>query len=105
MLSPGRADACHFPLAAFIGTGLPTFEIRDVPKVPTCWSQTPALVAALARLSRQAGGADARHFAVVVANRCAQPLGLSVYLELTPFMQMQALLSGAWRPYHLPLCT
>jgi ribulose-5-phosphate 4-epimerase/fuculose-1-phosphate aldolase len=82
-----------FHMAAFIGDGLPNFEIRDVQKGTDLLVKTPALGAALARIVSNKPAALMRgHGAVVVGETLARAVGRSVYLELSARMQMQALL-------------
>ena len=82
-----------FHMAAFIGEGLPNFEIRDVQKGTDLLVKTPALGAALAKTVANKPAALMRgHGAVVVGESLARAVGRSVYLELSARMQMQALL-------------
>jgi HCOMODA/2-hydroxy-3-carboxy-muconic semialdehyde decarboxylase len=82
-----------FHMAAFIGEGLPNFEIRDVQKGTDLLVKTPALGAALAKTVSDKPAALMRgHGAVVVGETLARAVGRSVYLELSARMQMQALL-------------
>ena len=82
-----------FHMAAFIGDGLPNFEIRDVQKGTDLLVKTPALGAALAKTVSDRPAALMRgHGAVVVGESLARAVGRSVYLELSARMQMQALL-------------
>ena len=82
-----------FHMAAFVGDGLPNFEIRDVQKGTDLLVKTPALGAALARTVANKPAALMRgHGAVVVGETLARAVGRSVYLEMSARMQMQALL-------------
>ena len=82
-----------FHMAAFIGEGLPNFEIRDVQKGTDLLVKTPVLGAALARIVANKPAALMRgHGAVVVGETLARAVGRSVYLEMSARMQMQALL-------------
>jgi HCOMODA/2-hydroxy-3-carboxy-muconic semialdehyde decarboxylase len=82
-----------FHMAAFIGEGLPNFEIRDVQKGTDLLVKTPELGAALAKTVSDRPAALMRgHGAVVVGENLARAVGRSVYLELSARMQMQALL-------------
>ena len=82
-----------FHMAAFVGDGLPNFEIRDVQKGTDLLVKTPKLGAALARILSQKPAALMRgHGAVVVGESLPRAVGRSVYLELSARMQMQALL-------------
>ena len=82
-----------FHMAAFVGDGLPNFEIREVQKGTDLLVKTPALGAALARTVANKPAALMRgHGAVVVGESLARAVGRSVYLEMSARMQMQALL-------------
>ena len=82
-----------FHMAAFVGEGLPNFEIRDVQRGTDLLVKTPALGAALARTVAGKPAALMRgHGAVVVGETLARAVGRSVYLEMSARMQMQALL-------------
>jgi len=82
-----------FHMAAFVGDGLPNFEIRDVQRGTDLLVKTPALGAALARIVANKPAALMRgHGAVVVGETLARAVGRSVYLEMSARMQMQALL-------------
>jgi ribulose-5-phosphate 4-epimerase/fuculose-1-phosphate aldolase len=82
-----------FHMAAFIGDGLPNFEIRDVQKGTDLLVKTPELGAALARtISNKPAALMRGHGAVVVGESLARAVGRSVYLEMSARMQMQALL-------------
>jgi len=82
-----------FHMAAFVGDGLPNFEIRDVQKGTDLLVKTPALGKALAFALKDKPAALMRgHGAVVVGENLARAVGRSVYLEQSARMQMQALL-------------
>jgi ribulose-5-phosphate 4-epimerase/fuculose-1-phosphate aldolase len=82
-----------FHMAAFIGDGVPNFEIRDVEKGTDLLVKTPKLGAALARtLGRHPASLMRGHGAVVVGENIARAVGRSVYLEQSAQLQMQALL-------------
>ena len=83
-----------FHMAAFIGDGLPNFEIRDVQKGTDLLVGTPQLGQALAQArSGKARGADARpRRRRRRREHASAPSGRSVYLEMSARMQMQALL-------------
>jgi len=82
-----------FHMAAFVGEGLPNFEIRDVQKGTDLLVKTPALGKALAKTLGPKPAALMRgHGAVVVGENLPRAVGRSVYLELSARMQMQALL-------------
>jgi ribulose-5-phosphate 4-epimerase/fuculose-1-phosphate aldolase len=82
-----------FHMAAFIGEGLPNFEIRDVQKGTDLLVKTPPLGKALAKtLGAKPAALMRGHGAVVVGENLPRAVGRSVYLELSARMQMQALL-------------
>ena len=82
-----------FHMAAFIGDGVPNFEIRDVEKGTDLLVKTPKLGAALARtLGRHPASLMRGHGAVVVGENIARAVGRSVYLEQSAQLQMQAML-------------
>ncbi len=82
-----------FHMAAFVGEGLPNFEIRDAAKGTDLLVKTPYLGHALAK---SLGGAPAAlmrgHGAVVVGESIARAVGRSVYLEVSAKMQAQAMM-------------
>ena len=81
-----------FHMAAFVGEGLPNFEIRDVQRGTDLLVKTPQLGAALARtLSAKPAALMRGHGAVVVGENLPRAVGRSIYLELSARMQMQAL--------------
>jgi HCOMODA/2-hydroxy-3-carboxy-muconic semialdehyde decarboxylase len=80
-----------FHMAAFIGEGVPNFEIRDVEKGTDLLVKTPKLGAALARtLGGHPASLMRGHGAVVVGENLARAVGRSVYLEQSAQLQMQA---------------
>jgi len=82
-----------FHMAAFVGDGLPNFEIRDVRKGTDLLIRDNVLGAALARkLDRRPAALMRGHGAVVVGESLPRAVGRSVYLEMSAKMQMQALL-------------
>jgi HCOMODA/2-hydroxy-3-carboxy-muconic semialdehyde decarboxylase len=82
-----------FHMAAFIGEGLPNFEIRDVQRGTDLLIKTPQLGDALAKkLGPKPAALMRGHGAVVVGENLPRAVGRSVYLELSARMQMQALL-------------
>ena len=86
-----------YHMAAFIGEGLPNFEIRDVQKGTDLLVKTNQLGKALAVVLGGKPAALMRgHGAVVVGENLPRAVGRSVYLELSASMQMQAMqLAGA----------
>ena len=82
-----------FHMAAFIGEGLPNFEIRDVRKGTDLLIRDAVLGKALAATLAGKPAATMRgHGAVVVGENLPRAVGRSIYLELSARMQMQALL-------------
>jgi HCOMODA/2-hydroxy-3-carboxy-muconic semialdehyde decarboxylase len=80
-------------MAAFIGDGVPNFEIRDVEKGTDLLVKTPKLGAALARtLGRHPASLMRGHGAVVVGENVARAVGRSIYLEQSAQLQMQAMM-------------
>jgi len=81
-----------FHMAAFVGEGLPNFEIRDVQKGSDLLVKSPSLGEALARtLGAKPAALMRGHGAVVVGENLPRAVGRSVYLELSARLQMQAL--------------
>jgi ribulose-5-phosphate 4-epimerase/fuculose-1-phosphate aldolase len=82
-----------FHMAAFIGEGVPNFEIRKVQRGSDLLVRNPKLGAALAKTLGEKPAALMRgHGSVVVAENLPRAVGRSVYLEMSARMQMQALL-------------
>jgi ribulose-5-phosphate 4-epimerase/fuculose-1-phosphate aldolase len=82
-----------FHMAAFVGEGLPNFEIRDVQRGTDLLVKTPQLGDALAKtLGAKPAALMRGHGAVVVGENLPRAVGRSVYLESSARMQMQALL-------------
>jgi HCOMODA/2-hydroxy-3-carboxy-muconic semialdehyde decarboxylase len=82
-----------FHMAAFIGEGVPNFEIRKVQKGSDLLVRNPKLGAALAKtLARKPAALMRGHGSVVVGENLPRAVGRSVYLEMSARMQMQALL-------------
>jgi HCOMODA/2-hydroxy-3-carboxy-muconic semialdehyde decarboxylase len=80
-----------FHMAAFIGEGVPVFEVRDFERGTDLLVKTPALGRALAGVLGSRPAALMRgHGAVVVGENLARAVGRSVYLELSARMQLQA---------------
>jgi HCOMODA/2-hydroxy-3-carboxy-muconic semialdehyde decarboxylase len=81
-----------FHMAAFVGEGVPLFEIRDFARDTDLLVSNPMLGAGLASVLGAAPAALMRgHGAVVVGENVARSVGRSVYLELSARMQLQAL--------------
>jgi HCOMODA/2-hydroxy-3-carboxy-muconic semialdehyde decarboxylase len=82
-----------FHMAAFVGEGVPNFEIRDVEKGTDLLVKTPQLGAALARtLGKHPASLMRGHGGVVVGENIARAVGRSVYLEQSAQLQMQAMM-------------
>jgi HCOMODA/2-hydroxy-3-carboxy-muconic semialdehyde decarboxylase len=82
-----------YHMAAFVGEGLPNFEIRDVQKGTDLLVKTPYLGAALAKtLGAKPAALMRGHGAVVVGETLPRAVGRSIYLEQSARMQMQAML-------------
>ncbi|HLF76770.1 MAG TPA: class II aldolase/adducin family protein [Dehalococcoidia bacterium] len=81
-----------FHMAAFIGEGVPNFEIRDIQHGTDLLVRTPDLGLALALALGDKPAALMRgHGAVVVGESVARAVGRSVYLEASARMQAQAI--------------
>ena len=79
-------------MAAFIGDGLPNWEIRDVRKGTDLLVRDAQLGASLAKTLGPKPAALMRgHGSVTVGESLPRAVGRSVYLELSARMQMQAL--------------
>ena len=82
-----------FHMAAFVGEGVPVFEIRKVKKGSDLLIRDPKLGAALAKtLGAKPAALMHGHGSVVVGENLPRAVGRSVYLELSARMQMQAML-------------
>src|SRR5579871_797728 len=82
-----------FNTGAFIGEGVPTFEIRDFQESGDLIIKTPHLGASLATtLGAKPAALMRGHGAVVVGESLMLAVVRSVYLELSARLQMQAML-------------
>ncbi len=82
-----------FNTGAFIGEGIPTFEIRDFQASGDLIIKTPHLGASLAKVLGPKPAALMRgHGSVVVGDSLMLAVVRSVYLELSAKLQMQAML-------------
>ncbi|HEY6864372.1 MAG TPA: class II aldolase/adducin family protein [Burkholderiales bacterium] len=82
-----------FHMAAFVGDGLPNFEIRKAQKGTDLLVKTPYLGKALAKTLGGAPAALMRgHGSVTVGETLPRAVGRSIYLELSAQMQLQAML-------------
>jgi HCOMODA/2-hydroxy-3-carboxy-muconic semialdehyde decarboxylase len=81
-----------FHMAAFIGEGVPLFEIRDFARNTDLLVSNPMLGAGLAKVLGNAPAAIMRgHGATVVGQNIARSIGRSVYLEMSARMQLQSM--------------
>ncbi len=82
-----------FHMAAFVGEGVPNFEIRDAEKGTDLLVKTPYLGKALATtLGGKPAALMRGHGAVVVGENLPRAVGRSIYLEISARLQMQAML-------------
>jgi len=80
-------------MAAFVGEGLPNWEIRDVRKGTNMLVSDGVLGASLARtLGAKPAVLMRGHGSVTVGESLPRAVGRSVYLEISARMQMQAML-------------
>jgi HCOMODA/2-hydroxy-3-carboxy-muconic semialdehyde decarboxylase len=81
-----------FHMAAFVGEGVPNFEIRDVEKGTDLLVKTPYLGQALAKsLGRSPAALMRGHGSVTVGESLPRAVGRSIYLEMSARMQLQAI--------------
>ncbi len=81
-----------FHMAAFVGLGVPLFEIRDFEKGTDLLVKSPSLGAALAGVLADKPAALMRgHGALVVGESLPRAVGRSIYLEQSAQMQLQAI--------------
>jgi ribulose-5-phosphate 4-epimerase/fuculose-1-phosphate aldolase len=89
---------CH--MAAFIGEGIPVFEIRDVEQVTNMLVENPERGLALARTLGDKPAVLMRgHGATIVGATIKVAVGRSVYLDLDAKLQMHAMLLGGTVTY------
>ena len=82
-----------YHMAAFVGDGLPNFEIRDVRRGTDLLVKDAALGKALATtLGKKPAALMRGHGSVVVGENLPRAVGRSVYLEQSARMQMQAMM-------------
>ena len=80
-----------FHLAAFIGDGVPNFEIRAFEEGTDLLVKTPYLGQALAKtLGRSPAALMRGHGAVTVGETLPRAVGRAIYLEISARMQLQA---------------
>lgn len=86
-----------FHMSAFIGLGVPTWDIRDAQQGTDLLVRTPALGRSLAETLGQHPAALMRgHGSTVVGENIQRAVGRTIYLEMNARMQLQArLLAGA----------
>lgn len=85
-----------YHMAAFLGEGVPVFEIREAGGMTDMLVRTPALGAALAKTLGAKPAALLRgHGAVVVGATIVDVVARSVYMEMNARLQAQALALGA----------
>ena len=85
-----------YHMAAFVGQGVPVFDIRDIAGDTDMLVRTPELGAALARTLADKPAALMRgHGAVVVGDSVAQAVGRSYYLQMNAKLQAQAATLGS----------
>jgi HCOMODA/2-hydroxy-3-carboxy-muconic semialdehyde decarboxylase len=83
-------------MAAFLGAGVPVFEIRDAAGMTDLLVRTPALAGALARtLGASAAALMRGHGAVVVGPTIQHAVARSVYMEMNARLQQQAMALGS----------
>lgn len=81
-----------FHMAAFVGSGLPNFDIRDTEKGTDLLVKTPYLGQALARtLGGKPAALMRGHGSVVIGENLPRAVGRSIYLEMSARMQLQAI--------------
>ncbi|HEU0074535.1 MAG TPA: class II aldolase/adducin family protein [Dehalococcoidia bacterium] len=81
-----------FHMAAFVGLGVPVFEIRDFEQGTDLLVRNASLGAALAGVLGDKPAAVMRgHGAVVVGENLPRAVGRSIYLEQSAQMQLQAM--------------
>jgi HCOMODA/2-hydroxy-3-carboxy-muconic semialdehyde decarboxylase len=84
-----------YHMSAFVGEGIPIFDIRDAAGVTDMLIRNPALGAALAqKLGSKPAVLMRGHGAVVTGSSLAQAVGRSVYLEINAKLQAQAMMLG-----------
>ncbi len=87
-----------FHMAAFVGEGIPNFEIRKVQKGTNLLVETPKLGKALAKtLGKQPAALMRGHGSVTVGQDLARAVGRAIYLEGNAKLQAQAMLIAGAR--------
>jgi ribulose-5-phosphate 4-epimerase/fuculose-1-phosphate aldolase len=91
-----------FHMAAFLGEGVPVFEIRDSGGVTDMLIRTPALGRALAQTLADKPAALMRgHGAVVTAGSLHVVVGRAYYMKMNAKLQMDAILLGGGKVTYL----
>jgi len=81
-----------FHMAAFVGLGIPNFEIRKTERGSDLLVRTPKLGKALAKtLAAKPAALMRGHGSVVVGEDLQRAVGRSIYLEMSARLQMQAM--------------
>lgn len=92
-----------YHMSAFVGFGVPVFEIRDAGGMTDMLVSTPQLGRALARTLADKPAALMRgHGAVVVGRNIPEAVGRSVYLQMNARLQAQAMTLGGEPTYLAP---
>lgn len=87
-----------FHMAAFVGEGIPNFEIRKVQKGTNLLVETAKLGKALAKtLGKQPAALMRGHGSVTVGQDLARAVGRAIYLEANAKLQAQAMLIAGSR--------
>jgi len=92
-----------YHMAAFVGLGVPLFEIRDVAGDSDLLVKSPELGRALAKVLGDKPAALMRgHGAVVVGGSIMESVGRSIYLQMNARLQAQAIAMGREVTYLSP---
>jgi ribulose-5-phosphate 4-epimerase/fuculose-1-phosphate aldolase len=92
-----------YHMAAFVGRGVPVFDIRQTAGMTDMLVSSPELGRSLARTLADKPAALMRgHGAVVVGDSLAQAVGRSVYLQMDAKLQAQAVALGGEVTYLSP---
>ncbi|HEV8306668.1 MAG TPA: class II aldolase/adducin family protein [Methylomirabilota bacterium] len=84
-----------YHMSAFLGEGVPVFEIRQAGGMTDMLVRTPELARALARVVGTHGAALMRgHGAVVTGTSLPHAVGRAIYMELNARLQAQAIALG-----------
>lgn len=92
-----------YHMSAFVGLGVPVFEIRETGGMTDMLVSSPELGRALARTLADKPAALMRgHGAVVVGRNITEAVGRSVYLQMNARLQAQAMALGGEPTYLAP---